>query len=166
MSINIPSSVTQYCDASQGIKLVVDTSKFGPKQRSALSRFLKTGILTNSGVPAMIAESMRNAESLPTVRFGRYDRIHWANVPYDCMEFFEALRSAASVMILEATTVDDWRYRYANDMVVAANNRSSNGWGFLEESARTLFLKKFTFPEHSDSHALPSSLIVTYHIED
>lgn len=68
----LPTTIKYLCTP---VNAVVDLTRLGPIQKKFLVRFLYTGIITQYSAPAHIAENMRAAHGLDTIRTGKY----WAN---------------------------------------------------------------------------------------
>jgi len=66
MSLNIPKVLI---DVSTSVKVTVDVNAFGPRQRVAFLRMLKTGVLKGYSAPVLVARNLRVSAGLPTIWF-------------------------------------------------------------------------------------------------
>lgn len=68
MSLNIPKRLL---DVSTSVKVTVNVNAFGPRQRVAFLRMLKTGVLKGRSAPVLVTRNLRVSAGLPTIWFIR-----------------------------------------------------------------------------------------------
>lgn len=97
---------------TSNLTATIDLQKFGPRQLSALQRYLKTGVLTQStSVPARIARSIREAQHLPTIQAARNRNVYiWGGSDIE-----EIINLATAGMVAERLkgrdSWNDWQER-------------------------------------------------------
>ena len=79
MSINISAAQQRH---SKHIHITYDLTTFGPRQRTAMLRAMRTGMLKGNSVGNDIAKTLRSNHDLGTIEFRTWC-IRWANLTPD-----------------------------------------------------------------------------------
>lgn len=147
MSLNIGKGIISYASS---VEVVIDTEKFGPKQRTAFATALHTGVIKGLGTPARVARMLRLAAGEPYVCIAG-SMITWDNVPENADAFYDGLTAAMVAERLGPQYSSSPRARATIDgLDRLVQSRSSNGVSYgiggrrgLSIAARVL--KSFKF---------------------
>jgi hypothetical protein len=92
MSINIGGDVVKIATS---IDVVVQTSKMGPRQLTAMRRAVRTGVVTGDSLPSRLAVHVLDEHSMPYILQSTY-RIGWFRVEEDEEDFFLAIKTVVA----------------------------------------------------------------------
>lgn len=120
MGLNIGKEVL---DVAMVVKVVVDPTKLGKRQLTALNRCYTTGIIKGDGVPARIALQQRKQMGLPYIHFGRYNRVRWERVHSDHKFFEVGLGAMTASMLASDDHQSSYRLRYIRESVEAFRDK-------------------------------------------
>jgi hypothetical protein len=77
MSLNVSNKLL---DLSTSVVVTLETDRLGPRQQTALQRFVRTGVITGRSAPVLVAANILDTERKPYVRFEPYNYISWHNM--------------------------------------------------------------------------------------
>ncbi len=100
--------------------VVYDLTRLGPRQRIALVRAARTGIMTGNSIPNTLAMGIRKQEGLGIVRINNWS-VYWNNLKEHDFDF---LTSCASTIRLTAEAPDQFHL----DSIKKAYDKKPEGW--------------------------------------
>lgn len=138
MSLNIPKALL---DVSTRIRVTVDVNAFGPRQRVAFLRMLKTGILKGLSAPVLVARSLRASAGLPTIWFIRATLLKVYKMEGE--DFWK--RIEAGIVSAELQGAPDHVIKRARDLL---DKRQSTGYLYDSKDIWGHVLKGLVLPEY------------------
>lgn len=97
MSLNISNDLMRLTD---GAKVAINLSKFGPRQLVTFRRFVRTGVIRGGTATAGIARELRIINNLPYIHWARRRTFSWRGI--DISNFDSLTAALVAKKLLEA----------------------------------------------------------------
>lgn len=143
MPINIPMDVVRIASS---ILVTVRTDKLGPRQRTAMQKAVRTGVVTGRSLPARMAISILEHHSMPYVVVGA-NRLSWNNVKRDEDHFFAQVNvMLAAAELAGSERHEEYKRRRLAIVRNAMEKRETHFYEYLGTAynARVIRKTKFT----------------------
>lgn len=107
MSLNISNDLMRLTD---GAKVAINLSKFGPRQLVTFRRFVRTGVIRGGTATAGIARELRIINNLPYIHWARRRTFSWRGI--DISNFDSLTAALVAKKLLEAAAAPAYHSRY------------------------------------------------------
>lgn len=142
MPINIPTDVVRIASS---ILVTVRTDKLGPRQRTAMQKAVRTGVVTGRSLPARMAISILEHHSMPYVVVGA-NRLSWNNVKRDEDHFFAQVNvMLAAAELAGSERHEEYKRRRLAIVRNAMEKRETNFYEYLGTACNARVIRKTKF---------------------